>query len=61
MATAIPPPYFITADDKRGLIVLTVALVLAFTGTCSAIRIWLRYKAKDWRPDDWLLASATVL
>lgn len=60
MATAIPPPYFITADDKRGLIVVTVALVLAFVGTCSVIRVWLRYQAKDWKSDDWLLASATV-
>jgi hypothetical protein len=61
MATAaIPPPFFITADDKRGLIVVTVALVLAFVWTCSLIRVWLRYKARDWKPDDWLLASATV-
>jgi hypothetical protein len=61
MATAaIPPPYFITADDKRGLIVVTVALVLAFVWTCSSIRIWLRWQKRDWKADDWLLAFATV-
>jgi hypothetical protein len=61
MATAvIPPPYFITADDKRGLIVVTVALVLAFVWTCSLIRIWLRWQKRDWKADDWLLAFATV-
>lgn len=61
MATvAIPPPYFITADDKRGLIVVTVAIVLAFVWICSLIRIWLRFKSRDWKADDWLLAGATV-
>jgi hypothetical protein len=57
---AIPPPFFITADDKRGLIVVTVALVLAFVWTCSLIRLWLRWQARDWKTDDWLLAFATV-
>jgi hypothetical protein len=57
---AIPPPYFITADDKRGLIVLTVALVLAFVYVCSLIRISLRWQSGDWRADDWLLSIATV-
>ncbi|KAL5115359.1 hypothetical protein ACEQ8H_006735 [Pleosporales sp. CAS-2024a] len=60
-ATAIPPPYFITADDKRGLIVVTVALVLAFVWLCSLIRVWLRWKARHWTVDDWLLAAATLL
>jgi hypothetical protein len=55
-----PPPYLITADDKRGLIVVTVALVLAFVYVCSLIRISLRWQSRDWRADDWLLASATV-
>jgi hypothetical protein len=59
-AGVIPPPFFITADDKRGLIVVTVALVLAFVWTCSLIRIWLRYQARDWRADDWWLSIATV-
>ncbi|KAF2821407.1 hypothetical protein CC86DRAFT_373744 [Ophiobolus disseminans] len=58
---AIPPPYFITANDKRGLIVVTVVVVLAFTWICSLIRIWLRWKSRDWKADDWLLAAATVL
>jgi hypothetical protein len=57
---AIPPPYFITADDKRGLIVVTVAVVLAFVYVCSLIRISLRWQSRDWRADDWLLALATV-
>ncbi|KAF1917449.1 hypothetical protein BDU57DRAFT_446965 [Ampelomyces quisqualis] len=62
MATAAsPPPFFITADDKRGLIVVTVALVLTFVWSCSLIGIWMRYKARDWKPDDWLLASATLV
>jgi len=61
MATeAIPPPYFITADDKRGLIVVTVAVVLAFVWTCSMIRVWLRWKSRDWKADDGLLAAATA-
>jgi len=61
MATAvIPPPFTITADDKRGLIVVTVALVLAFVWLCSLIRIWIRWQGRDWKADDWLLAIATV-
>ena len=61
MATAvIPPPFTITANDKRGLIVVTVALVLAFVWLCSLIRIWLRIQGRDWKVDDWLLATATV-
>jgi hypothetical protein len=55
-----PPPYSITADDKRGLIVVTVALVLAFVYVCSLIRISLRWQSGDWRTDDWLLSFATV-
>jgi hypothetical protein len=57
---AIPPPYFITADDKRGLIVVITAVVLAFVWTCSLIRIGLRWTSRDWRGDDYLLAAATV-
>lgn len=56
----IPPPYAITADDKRGLIVVTVAIILAFVWVCSLIRIWLRYQSRDWKTDDSLLAGATV-
>jgi hypothetical protein len=54
----IPPPYVITADDKRGLIVVTGAAVLAFVWCCFLIRLWLRFH--DWRFDDSLLAIATV-
>ncbi|KAH3908016.1 hypothetical protein HBI56_150370 [Parastagonospora nodorum] len=62
MATAvIPPPFTITANDKRGLIVVTVALVLAFVWLCSLIRIWLRIQGRDWKVDDWLLATATLV
>ncbi|KAH7076159.1 hypothetical protein FB567DRAFT_535587 [Paraphoma chrysanthemicola] len=57
----IPPPYFITADDKRGLIVVTVAIVLAFVWVCSLIRIWLRFQSRDWKADDWSLSAATVV
>jgi hypothetical protein len=61
MATeVIPPPYVITGDDQRGLIVVTVAIVLAFVWTCSLIRMWLRWQSREWRPDESLLAIATV-
>ncbi|EUC42474.1 hypothetical protein COCMIDRAFT_28909 [Bipolaris oryzae ATCC 44560] len=57
----IPPPYVITANDKRGLIVVTGASVLAFVWCCSLIRVWLRWRLKEWRSDDWWLAAATLL
>lgn len=57
----IPPPYVITANDKRGLIVVTGASVLAFVWSCSLIRLWLRWQLKQWRWDDWWLSAATVL
>ena len=57
----IPPPYVITADDKRGLIVVTGAAVLAFVWSCFLIRVWLRLQSREWRSDDWWLAAATVL
>jgi hypothetical protein len=47
----IPPPYVITANDKRGLIVVTGASVLAFVWCCSLIRVWLRWRLKEWRSD----------
>lgn len=47
----IPPPYVITAHDKRGLIVVTGASVLAFVWCCSLIRVWLRWQLKEWRSD----------
>lgn len=62
MATeVIAPKYVITADDKRGLIVVTVAVVLSFVWTCFLIRLWLRLQSRDWKSDDWSLAAATVL
>ncbi|KAG9189657.1 hypothetical protein G6011_06525 [Alternaria panax] len=57
----IPPPYVITADDKRGLIVVTGAAVLAFVWSCFLIRVWLRLQSREWRSDDWWLAAATLL
>lgn len=61
MATeAIPPKYVITADDKRGLLVVTVALVFSFVWVCFLIRLWLRLQKREWKPDDWVLAVATV-
>lgn len=47
----VPPPYVITANDKRGLIVVTGASVLAFVWCCSLIRVWLRWRLKEWRSD----------
>lgn len=47
----IPPPYVIAANDKRGLIVVTGASVLAFVWCCSLIRVWLRWRLKEWRSD----------
>ncbi|KAL6702670.1 hypothetical protein ACN47E_001255 [Coniothyrium glycines] len=58
---AIPAPYAITADDKRGLLVVTGAAVLAFVWCCFLIRLWLRFQTREWRADDWLLAIATAL
>lgn len=58
--TIIPSPYVITPDDKRGLIVLTVALVVSFVWTCWFIRLWLRIKKREWKTDDIFLFSATV-
>ncbi|KAI4690978.1 uncharacterized protein J4E88_002452 [Alternaria novae-zelandiae] len=57
----IPPPYVISADDKRGLIVVTGAAVLAFVWSCFLIRVWLRLQSREWRSDDWWLAIATLL
>jgi hypothetical protein len=47
----ISPPYVITADDKRGLIVVTGAAVLAFVWSCFLIRVWLRMQSREWRSD----------
>lgn len=60
MAEAIPPPYVITDDDKRGLLVVITATTLSFVWTCLLIRIWLRYKTRECRSDDYFLAAATV-
>jgi hypothetical protein len=47
----IPPPYVVTADDKRGLIVVSGAAVLAFVWSCFLIRVWLRVQSREWRSD----------
>lgn len=60
MADVVPPPYAITDDDKRGLLVVTGAVVLAYVWVCFLIRIWLRLQTREWRADDWALATATV-
>ncbi|KAF1831446.1 hypothetical protein BDW02DRAFT_54500 [Decorospora gaudefroyi] len=57
----VAPPYVITANDKRGLIVVTGIAVLAFVWSCLLIRIWLRLQSREWRSDDWWLAAATLL
>lgn len=57
---AIPPPYRITPEDKRGLLVVTGACVLAFVWCCFMIRLWIRLQTRQWRSDDWLLTIASV-
>ncbi|KAF2003152.1 hypothetical protein P154DRAFT_520505 [Amniculicola lignicola CBS 123094] len=57
----VPPPFIISADDKRGLIVVTAAATLSFVWTCWLIRIWLRLTVREWKADDYFLAAATVL
>ncbi|KAF2112670.1 hypothetical protein BDV96DRAFT_580187 [Lophiotrema nucula] len=57
----IPPPYVITTDDKRGLVVVITATTLSFVWTCSLIRIWMRWKTREWKSDDYLLAAATLM
>jgi hypothetical protein len=47
----IPPPFVIGANDKRGLIVVTGAAVLAFVWSCFLIRVWLRLQSREWRSD----------
>jgi hypothetical protein len=47
----IPPPYVIRTNDKRGLIVVTGAAVLAFVWSCFLIRVWLRLQSREWRSD----------
>ncbi|KAF2846383.1 hypothetical protein T440DRAFT_471833 [Plenodomus tracheiphilus IPT5] len=61
MAATNPPPFFITPDDKRGLLIVTGAIVLAYVWTCFIIRLWLRWQTREWRADDWALAVATFL
>lgn len=60
MAAVVPPPYRITTDDKRGLIVVITATTLTFVWTCFLIRIYLRIKTREWRSDDYFLGAATV-
>jgi hypothetical protein len=56
----VPAPFVITDNDKRGLIVVSVAVSLAFVWVCFFVRIWLRSQTREWRSDDWFLAAATV-
>ncbi|OCL03637.1 hypothetical protein AOQ84DRAFT_325604 [Glonium stellatum] len=61
MSTQIlPPPYQITPDDKRGLVVVVTAVTLAFVWTCLLIRLYLRLKVREWKLDDYLLGAATI-
>ena len=59
-AEVIPPPYVITAHDKRGLLVITGAVVLAFVWSCFSIRIWLRLQSREWRSDGEYLSRYTA-
>ncbi|KAF2686399.1 hypothetical protein K458DRAFT_430231 [Lentithecium fluviatile CBS 122367] len=55
-----PPPYIISADDKRGLVVVVTATALSFVIVCFLMRAWLRLRAGEWRDDDYILAAATI-
>ncbi|OSS48472.1 hypothetical protein B5807_07911 [Epicoccum nigrum] len=57
----IPPPFYITDTDKRGLIVVTAGCTLAFVWVCFIIRVWLRLQVREWRSDDYFLGAATFL
>ncbi|KAF2477509.1 uncharacterized protein BDR25DRAFT_1643 [Lindgomyces ingoldianus] len=61
LTEVLPPPYVITLDDKRGLIVVITATTLSFVWTCFLIRIYLRVQTREWRSDDYFLAAASVL
>jgi hypothetical protein len=56
----IPPPFVITDEDKRGLIVVTTATALSFIWTCLLVRTWQRLHTREWKWDDYLLLAATV-
>jgi hypothetical protein len=60
VAGVIPAPFVITDNDKRGLIVVSVSISLAFVWVCLLVRTWLRCQTREWRSDDFLLAAATV-
>lgn len=47
-------------NDKRGLIVVTTAIVLAFVIACVFVRCWQRLEAKEWHLEDLAFASSAV-
>ena len=59
-AGVVPAPFVITDNDKRGLIVVSVSISLAFVWVCLLVRTWLRCQTREWRSDDFFLAAATV-
>lgn len=57
----VPPPYHITDDDKRGLVMVITTITVSFVIACLLVRIYVRTKVNnDWKRDDSLLAVATV-
>ncbi len=56
-----PRPFTVTADDRRGLIVVITTLLLIWIVLCYAVRIYLRVVPRlpvGW--DDLALTIATV-
>ncbi|KAF2751451.1 hypothetical protein M011DRAFT_473927 [Sporormia fimetaria CBS 119925] len=56
-----PPPYVITPSDKRGVVVVVTAASLSFVWACFLIRLYLRWRPRQWVIEDYFVAAATVL
>jgi len=56
----ILPPFVITDNDKRGLVVVITVTLLSFVWTCLLVRIWMRLNSREWKSDDFFLAAVTV-
>ena len=59
-ATIIRPKYFLTPDDRRGILVVNGATAFSFVWTAFLTRLFQRVRLREWKPDDWLLAAAMV-
>lgn len=56
----VPPPYHITENDKRGLVVVVTTLTLSFVIVCLTVRVYVRTRVNEWKRDDSLLAATSV-